>query len=297
MTYQILLNKTMDRADLQGQEAQTVLHELNELIRKLRKKNLNISSWYGYFSLPPVWQHYETANRGFNYQALPEAIDDRHFPWFLYWEIAWVVINNHWQPGMRVLDLGGSSSLFSYYLASKGLEVTTVDLQPELVDNANRVAAAMGWRLNNLVMDMRHLTVPGPFDHITSICVYEHLPWHDRVAVNQEVRRLLMPRGNFSITFDYRNPSQQARISSPDDVAAQFIAPSGLVPRGNLRFHDSGSSHLLHPFFSPNADWRWKLQSIRRREFRLTDWPKKKFANDYTFGALFLTQPTAPPTA
>ena len=297
MQGQITLNKTMDRADLQLPQAQIITRELNELIRQLQEKKLTISSWYGYVALPPVWQRYENANRGFNYEPLPNAIDDRRFPWFLYWEIVWVAMHNQWRPGMRVLDLGGSSSLFSYYLASKGLDVTTVDLQPELVDNANRVAAAMGWRLKNLVMDMRHLTVDGPFDHITSICVYEHLPWHDRVAINRDLRRLLSPAGNFSITFDYRNPSRQARIDSPEDVAAQFIRPSGLAPRGNQQFHDSGVNYLLHPFLMPQADWRWKVQAIRRGEFLLTDWPKKKTANDYTFGALFLTQPTTPPTA
>jgi len=67
--------------------------------------------------------------------------------------------------------LGGSSSLFSYYLASKKLEVTTVDLQKNLVENANQVAQQMGWKLNNFVMDMRNLDFDSQFDHITSICV------------------------------------------------------------------------------------------------------------------------------
>ena len=89
---------------------------------------------------------------------------------------------------------GGSSSLFSFYLASKGFRVTTVDLQRTLVDNANHVAREMGWDLNNCVMDMKQLRFEDRFDHITSICVYEHIPMFDRVEINKKIRELLGPR-------------------------------------------------------------------------------------------------------
>ena len=45
-----------------------------------------------------------------------------------------MTMNAEFSKGQKVLDLGGSSSLFSYYLASKGLDVTTVDLQENLVE-------------------------------------------------------------------------------------------------------------------------------------------------------------------
>jgi 2-polyprenyl-3-methyl-5-hydroxy-6-metoxy-1,4-benzoquinol methylase len=281
----------MDREDLDAPAAREVVERLDRLVRWLRQEDLPVSSWYGTFDYAAYsWQR---VNRGYGYEPLPGAADDRHLPWFLYWEIAWVVMHNSFRPGDRVLDLGGSSSLFSYYLASRGLEVTTVDLQEKLVANANRVASRTGWSLTNHRMDMRRLELRGSFDHVTSICVFEHIPVDDRVEITSRIGELLRAGGSLSLTFDYLNPSRLAQISSPEDVQAQFVRPSGLSVRGNRRFHDNGKRYLLSPFHHPAAWWRgWKLKRIWRRTFRLRDLPRIRFRNDYTFGALFLQKPS-----
>src|SRR5918994_2516106 len=246
-----IINKTMDIEDLKSDEARSITKELNVLIEDLSKRRLKVSSWYGLLDVPEeiqtlerqlrdrdrnlqelkrkqqrrVRSHnlrrldlYDQLNRGYGYKPLEGAADDKNFPWYLYWEIVWVSLNSKFSEQDRVLDLGGSSSLFSYYLASKGLEVTTVELKRSLVDNANSVAQEMGWNLRNYVMDMRDLTFTSQFDHIISICVYEHIPMYDRVEINKNVRDLLVQGGRFSITFDYRNPSRFARINSPQDI-------------------------------------------------------------------------------
>jgi 2-polyprenyl-3-methyl-5-hydroxy-6-metoxy-1,4-benzoquinol methylase len=290
------LNKTMERADLDRPAARAVVEELDELVRWLARRGLRASSWYGSLDETASW---ERTNRGYGYEPLPGAADDGCFPWFLYWEIAWLATNLTLVPGRRLLDLGGSSSLFSFFAASRGLEVTTVDLNRALVVNADNVAARTGWRLDNHVMDMRDLRLEGTFDDISSVCVFEHIPLSGRVEVTSEIARYLSPGGTFSLTFDYLNPSRRARISSPADVHEQFVAPSGLRVRGNQRFHDNGHRYLLHPFFHPRA-WRagWKLDRLKRAQFGLLDLPRVKYKNDYTFGALFLERPRggyAPP--
>lgn len=286
-----VINKSMDRRDLAAPGASALSEELNRLVRDLRGRDLKISSWYGVFDLDGGPESFERVNRGYGYEPLAGAADDRHFPWFLYWEILWVVLKASFRAGQRVLDLGGSSSLFSFYLASKGLDVTTVDLNPTLVENGNHVARETGWKLANHVMDMRALFFDRPFDHITSICVYEHIPMYDRVEINKTIKELLVPGGRFSITFDYRNPSRAARIDSPEDVRRQFVEPSGLLVRGNERFHDSGENHLLHPFFywRPGLRdlWKWKSEAVRGGRFAWWEFPLVKWWNDYTFGALF----------
>jgi len=50
-----------------------------------------------------------------------------------------------------VLGVGEASTLLSFYLASKGATVYTVDLGSLLVANANQVARVMGWKLFNLL--------------------------------------------------------------------------------------------------------------------------------------------------
>jgi hypothetical protein len=183
--------------------------------------------------------------------------------------------------------MGGSSSLFSYYLASKGINVTTIDLQNDLVENANQVAEQMKWPLKNLVMDMKELNFPCLFDHITSVCVYEHIPMYDRVEINKSIKKTLKYKGHFSITFDYRNPSKAANINSPDDVIAQFITPSGLSIRGNASFFDNGKNYLLNPFFSEKT-LGYKQQAVELGHFDKSMLGVIKTENDYTFGSLFL---------
>lgn len=278
----------MELSDLGTDKARNIIEELNDLICALKSKDLKISSWYGNFKLTGEKDSIEWINRGYNYKPIEETVEDKNFPWFLYWEIVWVTLNAEFNKGQKVLDLGGSSSLFSYYLASKGLNVTTIDLQEELVNNANQVAQQTGWKLKNYVMDMRKLNFDSRFDHITSICVYEHIPMHERIEINKSIRDLLLPHGRFSTTFDYRNPSRSARIKTPNDVFEQFVKPSGLEIRENQCFFDSGHSYLLHPFYFPGISWNYRLRQVIRGHFRPSEIIKSKRADDYTFGALFL---------
>lgn len=282
-----VINKSMDYSDLFEPESQEIINELNELILELERNNVRVSSWYGQFDLSGDPLSFEVLNRGIGYQPLPQAANDRNFPWFLYWEIVWVYRHADFKRGQTVLDLGGSSSLFSYYLASKGMNVTTIDLNASLVENANTAASKMGWSLRNHVMDMRQLEVKEQFDHITSICVFEHIPMFDRVEINREIKRILKPMGRFSITIDYKNPSLLARISSPEDIFIQFVEPSGLKLRGNSYFFDNSKHYLLHPFFSPPFNDNYQSYCIKNNQFDPSLYGCLKEVNDYTFAALF----------
>ena len=273
----------MERSDLESDQARAIIAELDDLITYLHRKELKISSWYGKFEPDP----FEAINRGYNYVPLEAAADDQNFPWFLYWEIVWVTIHSEFLKEQRILDLGGSSSLFSYYLASKGLRVTTVDLQEDLVANGNEVAQRTGWKLENYVMDMTELHFDLQFDHVTSICVYEHVPVYERLHINKRIEKVLVRGGRFSITFDYRNPSRRARITTPNDVYEQFVTPSGLVIRENQEFVDTRRSYLLNPFYYPGISWKYKLAEVKRGHFRPWELLRHKESNDYTFGALF----------
>ncbi len=283
------MNKTMDRADLDRAAAREVSRSLDLLVRWLDARGLCASSWYGSLELPGKLAAYERANRGYGYEALPGAADDERFPWFLYWEIAWLACHLRLCPGQRLLDLGGSSSLFSFWAASRGLEVLTVDLQESLVENANAVAEATGWALRNEVMDMRSLDLDEKFDHVTSVCVFEHVPLSARVEVAGGIRELLKSGSTFSLTFDYANPSRLARIGSPANVHEQFVESSGLTPRGNPDFFDNGLRYLLHPFHHPRArEEGWIDLCLERGQFEAAEAGEIRTDNEYTFGALFL---------
>lgn len=138
-----IINKTMSRRDLLTEEAQPVIRDLNALVRAMYARGLFMSSWVG--TLPfgpprrkrnllkrllsaikegPVGDTPENAEsdalksgmeQRLAYEPLPGAADDLRLPWFLYWEICWImkVVGPFLQKGMRVFDGGGAPCPFS----------------------------------------------------------------------------------------------------------------------------------------------------------------------------------------
>ena len=297
------INKTMSRQDLLTEEAQPVIRDLNALVHAMYARGLYMSSWVG--TLPwrsgpgkrsqisrllsgikgrlsgkrPGNAEAEALRNGMEqrleYQALPDAADDLRLPWFLYWEIYWLikVAGPSLHKGMRVLDGGGTMSLFSCYLASLGFEVHAVDLKANLRDYGMKVARTMGWPMFSYVMDLQALEFPDAyFDHAFSVCVFEHLNFETRQKTLAEVARCLKSGGILGITFDYRNPAPgivgygkdtrpENRLSTLEDIARNFSSNPQLEIIGNGRFYDNGESYLAHHRFDHTP---------------------------YTFGALFL---------
>lgn len=282
------INKTMDRADLARPECRTVLAELFGLMRRMRGRGARYSSWYGRAGgWPSAWEH---LNRGEDYEPWPDNPDELHVPWFLLWEIVWLTVNTPLKPASRVLDMGGAGSLFASYLASRGHEVHTIDLQHDLCQESRRTADLMNWRLHPQRMDMTRLAFrDGSFDHVFSVCVLEHLPVSGRLQCGSEVARVLRPGGTASYTFDFANPQAFGRLDGPDDVRRQLVEPSRLAVRGNARFGDAGERYLQSPQcfgFGGLMRAAAKLRALatgslsRGRVLRGT--------TAYTFGALFL---------
>lgn len=283
----------MDYLDLETKEAKKIVRQLNELITTLSQNNLSISSWYGTLLEDEIKQRYGTLgwirykifgeipkldivgleNRGKEYKPLPGANSDDRIPWYLYWEIVWVVLNGpNIRPGMKILDGGGTSSLFTSYLAYLGLEVHSIDLDKRLVSNGNRIAQKMEWKMYSYSMNMKSLSFEDEtFDHAYSICVFEHLNYATKLAALGELARILKPKGILSITFDYKNPapclcgegydeSKINQLSSIGDIKRNFLSSGKFELIGN-EFVDNGLSYLVHPYFDDHP---------------------------YTFGAIFL---------
>jgi len=285
------VNKSMQRSDLDQPASRDVVNRLFDLMRTMQSRGVPYSSWYGQTDAwPSAWEH---INRGEDYRPHPGNPDELRIPWFLLWEIAWLTAHTPMKPGSRVLDMGGAGSLFSCYLASLGHEVHTIDLNPTLCTLVERQAKAMKWDLHPQVMDMTRLDYPADhFDHVFSVCVFEHLPVSGRVACNGELRRILKPGGTTGFTFDYANPQSFGRIDTPADVHRQFVEPSGLEVRGNAEFNDNGERYLETPStFGFGRFTRW---AARLHAFSTGSVVRSRALSGrtrYTFGALLMRKP------
>jgi 2-polyprenyl-3-methyl-5-hydroxy-6-metoxy-1,4-benzoquinol methylase len=107
-------------------------------------------------------------------------------PWF---EIA---------PGTRVLDVGCGVGRWSSMLATRGADVTGIDLSPTMIEEAQRRAQSngVGERCRFLVQDLAQLDAGAKFDLIVGVTVLQHIlePQALREAI-QRMSEHLAPGG------------------------------------------------------------------------------------------------------
>jgi len=126
-------------------------------------------------------------------------------------EYPWAFDVGALQPGMKVLEVGGSLAGFQFVLDWHGCRVVNVDPGME--------AKGVGWpcdqnsiaKLNRIFrtqIELRNTTVDkaelrdGEFDRVYCISVIEHLPASDAAAVMAHAFRCLKPGGRFILTVD-----------------------------------------------------------------------------------------------
>ena len=165
------------------------------------------------------------------------------------WENTWVLHCSGVKARHRVLDIGGASTVFSFYLASIGCSVKVIDNDwgnCGTIYNANYVAKKMGW---DLEADDRDIAkgIPFPdnhFDRVFSICTVEHLSSDIRRRMMQEVGRVLKPGGIAGITMCYCNDHESLlvdkglRFAYRTKMEIDVIRPSGLKIYGNTDLID-----------------------------------------------------------
>jgi len=304
---QQIINKTMDRDDLFHPESKKIIDGLNTLVKRMYREGIYMSSWVG--TTPPDASKLASLNGLINrcveffagrlsiemhpdeqtalvcgieqrldYQPLPEAADDARLPWFLYWEICWVLrtLGEKVTSESRVLDAGGSGSLFSCYLSSMGTEVHAIDLNPKLKKLGSKIQEKMGFNIHSYSMDMCELEFPDEFfDHAFSICVFEHLDIEIKRKSLAEIARCLKPGGVLGITFDYKTPAPgiagygkdprpRNQLKNIADIHRSLLSHPAFELMGNQDFQDNGKSYLIHPKYG-DAPYTFGAVFLRKK--------------------------------
>jgi SAM-dependent methyltransferase len=177
------------------------------------------------------------------------------------WENTWLLTHAMPKPSDIVLDLGGASTLFSFYVASLGCPTHVLDYdwgQHGLIYNARYVARCMGWNMRLYNRDLSRLLPfqDGSFDKIYCVCVLEHLSSDVRRKTMSEIKRVLKPGGLAAMTFDYdtaRNDpwfDKGLRYGLKDQLFRDILEPAGMKIVGNQIFVDNcPSSFFLGSLF------------------------------------------------
>lgn len=97
--------------------------------------------------------------------------------------------------GARVLDLGCGEGRDSVYFASRGFEVTGLDVSAAGLEKAERLASERGVTVRWLCRAMVDLPAAGRFDLVYSCGSIHHVPRSDRSRLFRRLRTLTRPGG------------------------------------------------------------------------------------------------------
>jgi SAM-dependent methyltransferase len=232
-----LVNKTSTnlKIDLERDDVKSIVFELRELQNILISKGMKFTSAAGSFKSKDY--------------VLDKELNKM-------WENAWILAHMRPNPEEIVLDLGGASTIFSYYLASKGCRVYCIDNDwgcHGIVYNARYVAKKMKWPIEIYDRDLakRFPFKDGFFNKVFCVCVLEHLRSPVRQAVMREINRVLKSTGSAGFTFDYdvgRDDSWQdkgIRYMLKETFLNDVLKPSGLEVIGNQNFLDDCPSDFF----------------------------------------------------
>ena len=133
------------------------------------------------------------------------------------------------RPGLRVLDIGCGWGGMALTLArDHGVRVFGITLSAEQLARARSRAAAAGLadRVQFELLDYRDPALPGPFDRIVSVGMFEHVGINHYDAFFQRVHALLAPGGVALVHAIGR--SAGPRTTNP--WLARYIFPGGYSP-------------------------------------------------------------------
>lgn len=153
----------------------------------------------------------------------------------------------------RIFDFGGAATLPVLYLASRGGEVLSADIDAGLSEWTNRMAARRGWRLRATTHNLLDAPAPagwGLFDAVMSFSVLEHIAVEQQERLLAILGGLLRPGGVFALTFDYGPDAPQAGAVRDAARVERLILASGLALSDARGFCDSGQRFALdnrHP--------------------------------------------------
>lgn len=257
-----MISRTMDREELFRLPLSIIVEEVLKLEKQLMNKSVLYCSWHGgsgtYY--PPFYKNpkNERRNRGGDkYKPYPdERHDDQRNPWFKLWEIAVLVEETKVRKGDTVLDLGGCSSLFSYYLASKGVNVISIDIAPKAVEVGKTASIKMGWpNLVNREMNILDLNFEDEkFDYVYCLDSFIFLKdeggwgYRPRLRALKEANRVLKKGGAFGLTVNWMNPITWRYLDN--ETLTKYAQDSGFDFKG---VKDNGKRYLYWNKWYSNA--------------------------------------------
>lgn len=148
--------------------------------------------------------------------------------------------------GKKVIDIGCGGGLLSEGMASRGAQVTGIDLADKALGVARLHLLESGQTVDYQKISAEQMaeTAAAQFDLVTCLEMLEHVP--DPASVIAACARLVKPGGSVFFSTIYRNPKAYLLAV----VGAEYIL--GMLPKG---------THDYAKFIKPSEMVRWAKQS------------------------------------
>ena len=124
------------------------------------------------------------------------SLECNKLKWFEY---AYSLLYSGHRIRGKTLDVGSARSVFPYYLAHKGYDVTTIDV----AEGPYRDEIGKRFGVKSVIGDLREFQpeLEGQFDFITNLSVIEHIDNDTKAVIN--LVRYLKPGGVMAISTDF----------------------------------------------------------------------------------------------
>ncbi|MFC1729044.1 class I SAM-dependent methyltransferase [candidate division KSB1 bacterium] len=179
------------------------------------------------------------------------------FESYKHWDNPWAISHAGLISGMQVLDCGSGRGVLQFYLASKGVDVYSIDIHHNRSKSVVRLRnflrkfgvsytidpAVVHKRLNRkykVQVKFRQESAaslsfePDFFDRIFSISVIEHMNDQTIQTSMREMERVLRPGGLLLLTFDFHLYPDDSIIGfTEDDFKRKVLHNCSLIIAGN----------------------------------------------------------------
>jgi len=130
----------------------------------------------------------------------------------------------------KVLDVGCGEGFYAIYLASKGFDVTGIDISENAIRTAKENALKQGVNIRFISMDVADLyKINNKFDFIFEWAILHHIMPELRQRYVENINRILNREGKYlSICFNNQNPDFGAKGQKLRIVPEGSKMPAGI---------------------------------------------------------------------